>query len=116
MDKEWQPLIVAAIDFGTCNTRMAFAPKPLVNTMESLEIIVMDDWEHSPGAQKAPTSVLMDNSQSVIAYGYEAEEMFRTLRLAERRSSYLFKNFKMDLHKKAVRLNVNYHRFKQQHV
>ena len=99
---DWQPKIVAAIDFGTCNTRMAFALKPLVATVNELQVIVMDDWKHAPGAQMAPTSVLFDHTKSVIGYGHEAEEMFRAMKPAERRSCLLFKNFKMDLHRKVV--------------
>lgn len=101
---EWQPKIVAAIDFGTCNTRMAFALKPLVATAKDVQVIVMDDWKHAPGALMAPTSVLIDHTNSVIGYGHEAEEMFRAMKPAERRSCFLFKNFKMDLHRKEVRV------------
>lgn len=102
MMDELQPKIVAAIDFGTCNTRMAFAEKQLVATAADVEVVVMDDWKHTPGARTTPTSVLIDHTGSVISYGYEAEEMYGTMKPADQRSCYLFKNFKMDLHRKEV--------------
>lgn len=102
MDTEWQPQIVAAIDFGTCNTRMAFAVKRHVKTEEKLEIIVMSDWKHAPDAKMAPTTVLVDHAHRITAYGQEAEENFRRMSDRDRRSCCLFKNFKMDLHQREV--------------
>ena len=101
--EEWQPKIVAAIDFGTCNTRMAFAEIPLTTrAIESDDVIVMNNWQYAPGAWMAPTSILFDHTRSVIGYGHEAEEKFRAMKPVERRSCSLFKNFKMDLHQKPV--------------
>ena len=94
--------IVAAIDFGTCNTRMAFALKPLA-TFGEANIVVMDAWENAPGSPLAPTTILIDHTGEIAAYGYEAEEMFRVLDKAKARVSYLYKNFKMGLHQKEVR-------------
>ena len=94
--------IVAAIDFGTCNTRMAFAFKPLTTGVEA-QIVVMNAWENAPGAVMAPTTILIDHTGEVAAYGYEAEETFRVLDVAKAKISFLFKNFKMVLHQKEVR-------------
>ena len=41
--------IVAAIDFGTCNTKIAFAYKPLTNGRDA-RVVVMDAWENAPAA------------------------------------------------------------------
>ena len=94
--------IVAAIDFGTCNTRMAFAFKPLTQ-QGNIDIIVMDAWENAPGHDTmAPTAILFDPQKNVQAYGFDAEESFRVLDKAEAKKSLLFKYFKMALHQKKV--------------
>ena len=95
--------LVAAIDFGTCNTKMAFAFKHLSDGKDAVAV-VMDAWENAPPeAVMAPTTILIDHTGEVTAYGYEAEETFRTLSAAQAKISYLFKNFKMALHQKEVR-------------
>ena len=53
-------------------------------------------------AALVPTSILIDHTREVVAYGYEAEEKFHTLPAAQAKISYLFKNFKMALHLKEV--------------
>lgn len=98
--------LVAAIDLGTCNTRMAFAFRPL-SDRGSIDIVVMDAWENAPGDLMAPTTLLIDHRGKVTAYGYEAEETFRVLDEATAKTSYLFKNFKMILHQKQVRQVLN---------
>ena len=94
--------LVAAIDFGTCNTKMAFAHTPLTRSVDA-QVVVMDAWENAPAAVMAPTTILIDHTGEVAAYGYEAEEKFRALPAAQAKISYLFKNFKMTLHQKEVR-------------
>ena len=93
--------IVAAIDLGTCNTKMAFAFNPLTHGGD-VQVVVMDAWENAPGAVMAPTTLLIDHTGQVAAFGYEAEEKFRVLDVAKAKISYLFKNFKMALHQKEV--------------
>ena len=93
--------IVAAIDFGTCNTKMAFAFNPLTGGGDT-QVVVMDAWENAPGAVMAPTTILIDHTGQVVAFGYEAEEKFRVLDVGKAKISYLFKNFKMVLHQKEV--------------
>lgn len=97
------PKIVAAIDFGTCNTRMAFAYKRFTYARD-VDVVIMDKWESAPGAVMAPTTILVDHTGEVAAFGYEAEDKFRALDKAKANSSFLFKNFKMVLHQKEVRL------------
>ena len=94
--------IVAAIDFGTCNTKMAFAFNPLTRGGD-VRVVVMDSWENAPPpAVMAPTTILIDHTGEVSAYGHDAEEKFRALPAAQAKISYLFKNFKMALHQKEV--------------
>ena len=100
--------LVAAIDFGTCNTKIAFAKKPLPHGGDA-RVVVLDAWENAPAAVKAPTTILIDHTGEVAAYGYEAEEKFRTLPAAQAKISYLFKNFKMALHQKEVRKELAVH-------
>ena len=95
--------LVAAIDFGTCNTKMAFALEPKTpDGGTQCQVVVMDAWENAPGATMAPTAILIDHTGAVAAYGYQAEEMFRVLDKAKAKISFLFKNFKMALHQKEV--------------
>ena len=98
----WDKKIVAAIDFGTCNTKMAFAFFNPLSHSGNDRIVVMDAWENAPNALMAPTTILIDHTGEVVAYGYEAEEKFRALPIAQAKISYLFKNFKMALHQKEV--------------
>ena len=101
--------IVAAIDFGTCNTKMAFVNNPLTRGGD-VRVVVMNAWENAPPpALMAPTTILIDHAGEVAAYGYEAEEKFRTLPPAQAKISYLFKNFKMALHQKEVRKVLTVH-------
>lgn len=92
---------VAAIDFGTCNTKMAFAYRPQAQT-GTPKIYPMDDWENTSG-NDVPTSILTDRSGEVKAYGYHAEQSFRQLDQSEVKRFLLFKDFKMFLHRKEVR-------------
>ena len=107
---------VVAIDFGTCNTRMAFANKPSTSsdsTTDSPRIVVMNEWECAVDAVAAPTSIIIRRHReretdpcggyTVTAYGYEAEEMFLEPDLDKKDNLLLFKNFKMALHEKEVR-------------
>ena len=81
---------VEAIDFGTCNAKMAFAFNPLAPGGET-QIVVMDAWENAPGAVMAPTTILIDPTT--------------ILDVAKAKISFLFKNFKMALHQKEVGKN-----------
>ena len=104
---EKQLRIVAAIDFGTCNTRIAFARVSSligIPRTQDMDIFVMDNWENAPDGLKtmAPTSVLFNMTGDAVAYGFDAEDHFQSLKPSQLRSKYLFKYFKMELHKKNV--------------
>ena len=93
--------VVGAIDFGTCNTRMAFGLK------ESGKVTarrLVDNWERAPlgGNKVAPTSILFDKKGEVMAYGWEAEAKFCEFEEEDRTRHAFFKNFKMELHRKKV--------------
>ena len=97
--------IVAAIDFGTCNTRMAFARKPLLDDRSGsrdLNIYPVDLWEHVESRDvTAPTNILFGPAGD-ICYGCHAEELYRDLSEADRTRYLFFQNFKLVLHKKEV--------------
>lgn len=92
--------VVAAIDFGTCNTRMAFG----VRGPEKVNVRLVDNWENAPpdANQMVPTCILFNSKREIVAYGWEAEEKFREYTDKERDESFLFRNFKMTLHQKKV--------------
>ena len=94
--------VVGAIDFGTCNTRMAFG----VKGAEKVNLVVVDDWNCAPqmgSTPLSPTSILLDSERALVAYGWEAEERVRNYGGKETDESYFFKNFKMELHRRKVR-------------
>ena len=95
---------VAAIDFGTSNTKLAFGVE--VNDPNNpYEIISFAEWECAPGGNMvhvAPTSILLDETGEVDAYGWEAEHKYGGLDEVERRTYRLFKHFKMRLHTEEV--------------
>ena len=95
--------VVAAIDFGTCNTRLAFG----VKGAEKEIVHVVDDWNCAPQlASKplSPTSILLDSKQALVAYGWEAEENVCNYSDKDLEECFFFKNFKMELHRTKVRL------------
>ena len=98
--------VVAAIDFGTCNTRMAFG----VKGPDKVHVRVVDNWENAPSdvSQMVPTCIRFNSKRELVAYGWEAEEKFREYEDKERDQSFLFRNFKMTLHQKRVRRLHNY--------
>ena len=106
MAVQCKQVVVAAIDFGTCNTRMAFG----VKGPDKVHLRVVDNWENSPSDvnQMVPTCILFNSKRELVAYGWEAEEKFREYGDKERDQSFLFRNFKMTLHQKRVRRLHNY--------
>ena len=95
------PKAVGAIDLGTCNTRIAFGMRPTYEREGKFEVHLVTDWEDGKGnPPMAPTSILFNKAEEVIAYGFAAEKMFKN-HVGE--EYYFFKNFKMDLHSKEVR-------------
>lgn len=106
MAVQCKQVVVAAIDFGTCNTRMAFG----VKGPDKVHVRVVDNWENAPPdvSQMVPTCILFNSKRELVAYGWEAEEKFREYEDKERDQSFLFRNFKMTLHQKRVRRLHNY--------
>ena len=98
------PAVVAAIDFGTSNTKLAFGIE-VDDPNNPYVIIPFTEWECAPGGDlvyTAPTSILLDETGEVDAYGWEAEHRYGCLDEIERRTYRLFKHFKMRLHTEEV--------------
>ena len=95
---------VGAIDFGTCNTRIAFGMRPVASAKQTgtFRVQLMTEWEESKGnPDMAPTSILFNKAKEVVAYGFAAENMFKHLGDGGD-EHYFFRNFKMDLHGREV--------------
>lgn len=84
--------VVVALEIGTCNTKAGFAFTSLLPQITPA-VVIMDHWKHTPGSMEVETTILFNHKEKVIAYGTEAEELFRNLSIAERESVYFFKNF-----------------------
>ncbi|XP_063414094.1 heat shock 70 kDa protein 12A-like [Mytilus trossulus] len=96
-----EPLLVAAIDFGTTfsgyafQTREDFKEDPLMNQGFS--------WTTGSNAGlslKTPTCVLFDPAQNFYSFGIEAEDKYTELAQEEDHANwYYFRRFKMNLYK-----------------
>ena len=100
-----RPKAVGAIDFGTCNTRIAFGMRPTDEKDGKFRVQLVTEWEDSKGnPDMAPTSILFSKAKEVVAYGFAAEQKFKN-DVGE--DYYFFRNFKMDLHSKEVSFKVH---------
>ena len=98
------PKAVGAIDLGTCNTRIAFGMRPTYESDGKFRVQLVNEWEDGKGnPDMAPTSILFNKAEEVVAYGFAAETMFKN-HVGE--EYYFFRNFKMDLHSKDVSCKV----------
>ncbi|XP_056010525.1 uncharacterized protein LOC125681968 isoform X4 [Ostrea edulis] len=96
-DDEWS--IVVALDFGTTYSGFAFWRK------ENPSEIMPRKWKTNATevleSLKTPTSLLLNKSNELIEFGFEAERVFKELVEDEFDSDYrFFSKFKMKLHHK----------------
>ena len=94
-----EPAVVAAIDFGTSYTKLAYGVD------DDEDPIPFTEWECAPVGglvTMAPTTILLDETGEVVAYGWEAEHKYGTLEPEDKNSHRLFKHFKMKLHEEKV--------------
>lgn len=98
-------LFVVALDFGTTFSGYAFSARSEYN-QDPLKIQLNQEWSAEGTqllSQKTPTSILIRQDGSFIAFGYEAEDMFYSaIETEERENVMLFRRFKMELHNKMV--------------
>ena len=100
-------IFVVAIDIGTTYSGYAFAskkdfvcdpPKFYTNVWPGSKLLSL----------KAPTAVLLDENKELVAFGYEAENLFSELVLDNEHKAYFyFHQFKMLLHNQVCLLYIN---------
>lgn len=90
-----------AIDFGTTYSGFAYS---LTKTSE----VILQKWDPKAGDKvdvslKTPTSLLLDNKNNFVAFGFDAERLYKEYVDDEKHESIrFFRNFKMKLLKKEV--------------
>ncbi|XP_062569121.1 uncharacterized protein LOC134231209 [Saccostrea cucullata] len=92
--------VVVAIDFGTTYSGFAysFSTEPSLVTTQEWKAESVDK---SFMSLKTPTTLLLDDQDEFVAFGYKAEQLYKEFVEDERHTKYrFFKNFKMTLHKK----------------
>lgn len=98
-EKPWcsPNLLVAAIDFGTTYSGYAFSSR--ADFDDDPLRITAHKWSSDLISEKNPTSILFDNNQKLVAFGYEAEKQFTELSNDNRHEDfYYFQRFKMQLY------------------
>ncbi|XP_053385546.1 heat shock 70 kDa protein 12B-like [Mercenaria mercenaria] len=101
-----QPLLVAAIDFGTTYSGWAFSFAHDYKTdRRKADISYWYSGTGSLATQKTPTCILIrPDGKTVEAFGYEAEDMYEDKHgRGEGQDYYFFKHFKMKLHQKLTK-------------
>lgn len=99
--------IVAAIDFGTTYSGFAFS---LPRSSESE--VILQKWvpkaaDKLDASLKTPTSLLLDDKNDFVAFGFDAEEKYKEYVEDKKHESFrFFKNFKMKLHQEKVFMPV----------
>ncbi|KAL4229858.1 hypothetical protein ACF0H5_010249 [Mactra antiquata] len=81
--------VTAALDVGTAQSGYAYM---FTNSPDK----VLTSSFH--GNQKTPSSLLLDKKNRLVAYGQEAEDMYKSVAVKGDNSTTLFRNFKMALH------------------
>ena len=92
-----KPAVVAAIDFGTSNTKLAFGIETN-DPNNPYNLATFTNWKCTPSVgllYTAPSTILLDGTGAVIAYGHEAELRYISLKSAKK-GAHLFKHFKME--------------------
>ncbi|CAG2206558.1 unnamed protein product [Mytilus edulis] len=92
-------LIVAAIDFGTTYSGYAFSTRSDFKK-NPLQIQANHAWNAGQlMSLKAPTCLLLDSDKNIVAFGYEAENIYAELVMDEEHHDYYyFHRFKMRLY------------------
>lgn len=98
-------LIVAAIDFGTTYSGYAFSTRSDFKK-NPLQIQANHAWNAGSRqlmSLKAPTCLLLDSDKNIVAFGYEAENIYAELVMDEEHHDYYyFHRFKMRLYNAKV--------------
>ncbi|KAL3858892.1 hypothetical protein ACJMK2_009141 [Sinanodonta woodiana] len=101
--KKDTPVIVAAIDFGTAYSGIAFQFKHEFEK-DPTKISAPQTWNGGKQnliSYKTPTCLLLDNNEESSSFGYEAEDKYADLSMDEKHTDwYFFRRFKMRLHER----------------
>lgn len=86
-------LYVCALDFGRTYVKYAYCSRDNPND------ILCPHWRTSTGstAVKTTTTVLLDDKQKFVAFGYEAEEMFFNFDAEKKKKFCFFQRFQLNL-------------------
>ncbi|KAL3858893.1 hypothetical protein ACJMK2_009142 [Sinanodonta woodiana] len=97
------PVIVAAIDFGTAYSGIAFQFKHEFEK-DPTKISAPQTWNGGKPnlmSHKTPTCLLLDNNEESSSFGYEAEDKYADLCMDGKHTDwYFFRRFKMRLHER----------------
>lgn len=95
--------IVAAIDFGTTYSGFAFSLPRSSDSEVILQKWVSKTADELNASLKTPTSLLLDDKNDFVAFGFDAEEKYNGFVEDEKHEHFrFFKNFKMKLHREKV--------------
>lgn len=92
--------LVCAIDFGTTFSGIAYSLKR--EYRDDPMKITVPEWNAPSSSQisyKTPTTILLDNEEKFVAFGYEAESKYAELAEDEEQYDYFYcRRFKMLLY------------------
>ncbi|KAG9271769.1 heat shock 70 kDa protein 12A-like [Astyanax mexicanus] len=94
--------VFIAVDFGTAFSGYCFKIKGATQTRQPM-------WgeEHSIKTSKTPTSILFDENEKFLKFGYDAVITYsKQIRTKEAKKCYLFDNFKMELYGKDLHRDI----------
>ncbi|VDI29366.1 Hypothetical predicted protein [Mytilus galloprovincialis] len=94
---------VAAIDFGTTYSGVAFSTR-----VDQMSIFTCDWKDSDLTSSKTPTSVLLNKQKEFVAFGYEADNKYTQDIIPDEEMDdfYYFRRFKMTLHNKRLTLHT----------
>jgi len=101
---EIHQIVSIAIDFGTSNCAVAYSVRP-----NKEDVQVIKEWQDGAVPHgKIPTAILFDKNQQFVAFGNDAWDKYRDLKLdGEADKYYFFQRFKMQLYDEKVRRRIN---------
>ncbi|XP_052816703.1 heat shock 70 kDa protein 12A-like [Mya arenaria] len=94
-------LLVAALDFGTAYSGYAIQFRHEYDPKDPTKIRAPQPWnggKQSLMSYKTPTCLLLDDNQTIVSFGFEAEERYADICMSEESHKYyFFRRFKMRL-------------------
>jgi hypothetical protein len=95
-----KPFMVAALEFGTTDTGLAYS---MVSHFETDELKIKVCYICSNVSEKTATCLLLDKEKKYVAFGYDAAIQYDELVENEKQNDYyFFDRFTMSLHNNEV--------------